>query len=330
MREPLITGIDVGEYSIKAVVIRPKKGRYTIKYYVELSAETSLYSVDFLFNHQEVVKKFQQLNKALPIFSSKVALSIPEQVVFDQIVPVESGSNTFEVQFAIQQALSLESSIPLENLSLDFVPIEDTNEEVSSTCDVHVYATYRQVIEDRVNVVKNAGFTPWLIQSENMALMQLLLFITDYWSNEASQYELNHSLLHIEQSSSVFCFVDATQMPHCKTIEFGVLQLNELGMDEFIKQLKIFIQPIIQVLLTSKTAIQSHQVWLSNDGVAERDNEEKIVSELKQVMPMNQAIKIDRLVLSDLFIGALDSNCLNGFAKTIGVAISGLVWKGEQ
>ncbi|MDV7104235.1 pilus assembly protein PilM [Vibrio sp. TH_r3] len=328
MSESFITGVDVSEYSIKAVMIRANKGRYSVKSCIELHATTSLFSADGRFNTFEIANKLAELKNNLPKRCTNVAHFLPEQLVFNLVVSIDPGLKNTDLQFAVQQALSLESSIPLDDLSIDFVSREkDNNTEVNN---VHVYATYRQVVEDRIETFKESGFTLRLIQSENMALMQLLSLITHYWSNQASQNEQSHSLLHIEQSRSLFCFVDSTQIHQCKTIEFGILQLNELGMNEFIKQLKVFIDPFIKGELVAKSVVQPHQVWLSSDGAGSQEDEQKIVSEFKLVMSMERVIKLDRLVLSDLFIGELDTNYLNGFAKTIGVAISGLTWKGAM
>ncbi|RBW65580.1 type IV pilus secretin PilQ [Vibrionales bacterium C3R12] len=119
MGKSLITGIDIGHHSIKAVVLKSMGGRYALMSYQELPITDGIVADNHTLNYQKIVKKLNELRKGLPLFSRQVAISIPDNAVISKVLQIDSELQDRELEFALYQAFSQQSPFPIEEVSLD-------------------------------------------------------------------------------------------------------------------------------------------------------------------------------------------------------------------
>lgn len=141
MGKSLVTGIDIGHHSIKAVVLKPVNGSYALVGYNELPITEGIFFDNHTLNYQKIVKKLKELRKGLPLFSHKVAVSVPDNAVISKVLQIDSSLDVREKEFAIYQAFSHQSPFPMQELSLDFVKVAEkktfsgSNRALSSICN---------------------------------------------------------------------------------------------------------------------------------------------------------------------------------------------------
>ncbi|GAL15060.1 type IV pilus biogenesis protein PilM [Vibrio astriarenae] len=99
----LITGIDIGRYSIKAVVVKPEKQHFTIVAFHELPVSDAVFSDNHTLNYQDSVKKLKDLKKMLPWMSHKAAMAIPDNAVISKVLQIDASTDDAEEEFAIHQ-----------------------------------------------------------------------------------------------------------------------------------------------------------------------------------------------------------------------------------
>lgn len=267
MGKSLVTGIDIGHHSIKAVVLKPYKGTFALVDYQELPIESGIFSDNHMLNYQKIVKKLKELRKSLPRFSHKVALSVPDSAVISKQLQIDRDLDGQEREFAIGDAFSHQTPFSAEELSLDFVPL-DTSSALADACTYQVYATRKDLIENRALVAEKAGYTPVLIDVQAHGLVQL-------WQRAAQTHQRqNWLLLDVGFSQSSLCIDFNHKAPLYKELPIGTQMIDELASNEGLRHQSIeqFIYTLIDKLKRQMQLITSMHdsaiegVWLCGGG----------------------------------------------------------------
>lgn len=66
MDKLIVTGIDIGHNSLKAVVLKPTGNNYALLGYKEILLKEGIVAENNTINHQEIVKTLKQIKKELP------------------------------------------------------------------------------------------------------------------------------------------------------------------------------------------------------------------------------------------------------------------------
>ncbi|MFC1237684.1 pilus assembly protein PilM [Vibrio sp. F74] len=346
MGESLIIGFDIGRFHLKAIVLSTSSERYILKSCQQIITSTALFSKTNLFNHQEIVKKLQVLKQKLPRFRSNVAVFIPDNEVFHSVINIDSKLIAAEIQFAVEQALSIEFTIPIQDLNIDFVKINGKNGINSSTIEMAVYATSREGVEIRINALHQTGFKPVFISSEGQSLSALLYLIekkaTAERLSEAEANTLNeskkirHGLLHIEENSTIMCCLNQDDVAHTKSLPLGLSTLKALGDEQFFEQLIQGLSCELESMFISGQVFDEFKFWLNAEAsgssyscfqIGQRINNER---KRNNPNPLNQfeslIIEIEMLKVADLIDLEKDFTELNGYAKAIGIAVGYDLW----
>ncbi|MCK6263170.1 type IV pilus assembly protein PilM [Vibrio sp. ZSDE26] len=268
MGKSLITGIDIGHYSIKAVVLKPASEGYSLVSFKELPISASVFSDNHSVDHQEIVKKLTELRKSLPLFSRRVAMSIPDNAVISKVLRIDNDLDERETEFAIYQAFSHQSPFAIEDLSLDFVKVDDSSK--TPTVAYQVYATKREVVDSRYAAAKKAGFTPVLFDAQAHSLVSL-------WQLMASQTgSRNWLLADIGYTQTSLCMDFINTPPFCKDIALGTQfmdqesssmnSLLENRAEQFIPLMIERLQRQLQMLMSMKGTPKVAGIWLSGGG----------------------------------------------------------------
>ncbi|MGF1697471.1 type IV pilus assembly protein PilM [Vibrio lamellibrachiae] len=325
MGKSLITGIDIGHYSIKAVVLKPVSDGYSLISFTELPISTSVFSDNHTVNYHEIVKKLKELRKALPLFSRRVAIAIPDNAVISKVLQIDSDLDERETEFAIYQAFSHQSPFPIEELSLDFVRSDKASK--TPTVAYQVYATKKEVVDSRYSAAKKAGFTPVVFDVQAHSLVSM-------WQLAASQSN-NHDwlLVDIGYTQTSLCMDFSNKPPFSKEIALGTqfMDLEPSSMnaqienrsEQFIQLMIERIQRQMQMLLSVSGLPAVQGIWLSGGGAATPNLAEEIAHRLK--------IECQVFNPLSLFSGKTPRkshrhNDLNCFSTAAGIAIRANDW----
>ncbi|KJY82644.1 pilus assembly protein PilM [Vibrio galatheae] len=210
MGKSLVTGIEIGHHSIKAVVLKPNKRTLALVDHQELPLEAGIFSDNHMSNYQKIVKKLKELRKCLPRFSRKVALSIPDNSVISKVLQIDSKLDSQEVEYAISHAFSRQSPFPIEELNLDYVELGLDN--AGETRDFQVYATKKATVAEQVAMFKCAGLEPIVVDMRSHGLVNL-------WQRSASVLGTSKWLMiDIEMDQFSLCMDFPDKASFCKQI----------------------------------------------------------------------------------------------------------------
>ena len=118
-RNPLSVGVDIGNHSIKAVVLQQKKEQFELAAFVEVELTKTVINDQHSVNNAELLSAMRQIKKQLPWQAKTVTLALPDSAVISKVVQLETSLSEEEAEFAIVQALGAASPFPVEELWLD-------------------------------------------------------------------------------------------------------------------------------------------------------------------------------------------------------------------
>ncbi|MEZ8825724.1 type IV pilus assembly protein PilM [Vibrio amylolyticus] len=325
MGKSLITGIDIGHYSIKAVVVKPVSEGFSLVSFKELPISAGVFSDNHTVNHQEIVKKLKELRKTLPWFSRRAAITIPDSAVISKVLQVERDLDERETEFAIYQAFSHQSPFPIEELSLDYVRTDV--ESKTPTVAYQVYATKKEVVESRLNAVKKAGFAPIVCDVHAHSLVST-------WQLAARKTNRHDWLLvDIGYSQTLLCMDFINRAPFCKEIALGTTfmehepqsmnPLAETKSDQFVQLMIERIQRQIQMLLSLNELKSIGGIWLSGGGALT----ETLLEELERRLNLTcQILNPLSLFEQSSVKNASRHKEFNRFSSAAGIAIRANDW----
>ncbi|WCE29906.1 type IV pilus biogenesis protein PilM [Vibrio sp. SCSIO 43137] len=157
MFRSLMTGIDIGRDSIRAAVIYYRKRETVLLHCYQVNSSLPLISCDNRVNLPEISSALQSLKKQLPVMARQVAMSIADNLVIRQLIEVDSGLTRLEEEPVIMYQFSLNSPLPIDELSIDYVKIEPEEGIKALSGKVLVFAVRKNELEVRRQLMKSAG-----------------------------------------------------------------------------------------------------------------------------------------------------------------------------
>ena len=195
MDKLLVTGIDIGHNSLKAVVLKPNGNSYALLGYKEIILKEGIVAENNTINHQEIVKTLKEIRKELPFWARRVAISVPDNAVISKKLQIEQNLEESEKEFAVVQAFSHQSPFPVEELSLDFVKL-DADEQMRGTDGYQVFATRKDVVETRVDALQKSGLKTVLVDVHSQSLGHI-------WKLAVERFPETVSYTHLTLPTSV-------------------------------------------------------------------------------------------------------------------------------
>ncbi len=221
MKRTLVIGIDFGHHSIKAVAIKSMGNIIQLVGYHELSVPQEIFSANHILDYRKIVKKLKELKKGLPRFSHQVAISVPDQAVISKVLQIERDIDVKEQEFAIHEAFGQQSPIPIEDLSLDFFEVEQQEVNRSATSSFQVYATRKEVVESRVDALKEAGLKPSVIDVQANSLSKVCRLASQKHPDRS-----NWMLVDIGLKQTSLCTLGGGKEPFHKEFLFGIENMS--------------------------------------------------------------------------------------------------------
>lgn len=318
-----ITGIDIGHHSIKAVVLKPKGDGYTLVSFHEVKLSEDIFLDGHILDQEKVLIELKALKKKLPRTGKKIALAIPDSAVISKTLQIEGEIEPSEEEFSVYQAFSHQSPFPVEELSLDFVHTDTKVAGRHTSSSYQVYATKRDLIENRIEIMQKAGFEPVLFDMQTHGLLNLW-----QWTSKA-QSRPNWLLLDIGVTQTTLCIDFVDKAPYYKDIAFGTQQLSAgliVRAENEPRPLIEFVERVarqVQLFTSMHGETSVGGIWLSGGGAVTDGLATELIAKLhlpcEVINPFahfhNRSLKRKRIV-SDL----------QRFSTAAGLALRGLNW----
>ncbi|MCZ2369053.1 type IV pilus biogenesis protein PilM [Vibrio diabolicus] len=331
MDKLIVTGIDIGHNSLKAVVLKPTGNNYALLGYKEILLKEGIVAENNTINHQEIVKTLKLIKKELPFGAKKVAISVPDNSVISKKLQIEQSLEDSEVEFAVIQAFSHQSPFPVEELSLDFVRLR-AEDGLRGTDNYQVFATRKDVVDSRVDALQKSGLKPVLVDVHSQSLGHIWKLTADRFPDKNK-----YCLLDIGTSSSSFTmFTEQGELFH-KEFACGTRGANSPVQDDLLsdgaqEKTELFNRQIVErvkrqmQLYTSINGSQNIKgIWLSGEGASTPMLAEELSQQLSLECELLNPLGLFEMKVSKRKRRAAD---WQHFSTAAGLAIRGIHWLG--
>jgi type IV pilus assembly protein PilM len=333
MDKLIVTGIDIGHNSLKAVVLKPNGDQYVLLGYKEILLKDGIVAENNTINHQEIVNTLKQIKKELPFGARKVAISVPDNAVISKKLHIEQNIEENEVEYAVVQAFSHQSPFPVEELSLDFVRL-NAEEGLRGVESYQVFATRKDVVESRVEALRKSGLKPVLVDVHSQSLGHIWKLAAERFSDK------NHyGLLDVGSMSSSFTmFTEQGELFHkefaCGTGVIGVSPQQALlsdsaqaQTDQFNRQMVERVKRQIQLYTSINGSQNIKGIWLSGDGAATPMLAEELSHQLALECELLNPLGLFEMNVAKRKRQAAD---WHHFSTAAGLAVRGIQWLGGR
>lgn len=311
MGKSLVTGIDIGHHSIKVVVLKLYKDTYELVDHQELPVESDILSDNHKTNYQKIVKKLTELRKRLPLFSHKVALAIPDNLIISKELQLDRTLSSEEVEYAIRQIFSQQTTLDGDKLAIDYIYVGE--DRYSSSHLFRVFAAKKDDLLAPIDMVKKSGYQPILMDIEGYCRALICHLVAQKSAREG------WLLVDIGLNRISVCAFPAKSMPVC--VDFSI----ERDTND-IEERNMYLSDRVKVHLSTMNALHDIAisfVWLAGGGALNQG--------LETSLSISLGLPCERFNPFWLFekqpssiLGKEHSQCI--YATAIGIALRGLAW----
>ncbi|MBR9874665.1 type IV pilus assembly protein PilM [Vibrio sp. J1-1] len=333
MDKRIVTGIDIGHNSLKAVVLKPNGEQFALLGYKEILLKDGIVAENNIINHQEIVNTLKQVKKDLPFGARKVAISVPDNAVISKKLHIEQDLEENEIEFAVVQAFSHQSPFPVEELSLDFVRL-NTEKGQRGPDSYQVFATRKDVVESRVEAIRKSGLKPVLVDVHSQSLGQI-------WKLAAERFpdKSKYGLLDVGSLSSSFTmfteqgelfykeFVSGTGSIQVSAPESPLSEEEQAKTNQFNRQMVDRVKRQIQLYTSINGSQNIKGIWLSGEGATTPMLAEELSHQLAIECELLNPLGLFEMNVAKRKRRAAD---WQHFSTAAGLAVRGIQWLGGR
>ena len=301
-----VTGVDIGHYSIKAVTLTPTHhDMYSVVFCAELLVPCGIFADNHMLDYQKIVKKLKELKKTLPVFSYKVATSIPDSAVITKQLQLDSYQlSHLDIKSHVQEQLPFLS----EDLSFDYIPSVEVHSSTHLGPRYQVVATRQSLIANRTSLFESAGFTPLMVNQQANSLSAVWHFLAQKMGQQ------HWFILEIGLTQVTLCHGGADEMSFYQT-NTRYEELTDSGRPLWVE----WVEQQIAMYRSGADVRRIDGIWVGGGGGCSA----QLLHDLNRwlVLP-TKAIPIDQLCDMRSTQLVLSSN----YTAAFGMALSGLHW----
>ncbi|CAH0534595.1 hypothetical protein VST7929_02539 [Vibrio stylophorae] len=279
---PPIVGIDIGTYSLQAVVANANSKELELIGCEEITLSAKIIDDQHVANVPQLTSALSQLKKRLPSGATKVLFALPDSVVINKLFSLEDDLDDQEVDFSLRQNVVNTTALSDEQLALDYK--EASHQE--NTMTYRVFATRRNIIDSLIEASENAGLEPVIIDVQSNVIERLTRFIKyNERRPDWATVDLGNSRISINILSSISAFYNRqlTYGLNGFSLSGAMLESDdyEMGFDQ--EQYNDYLDGLVEqirrelALYQSSSAVPAVQgIALYGGGAMLRDIEQKL------------------------------------------------------
>lgn len=221
--EPVL-GIDISSSSVKVLELGRRGDNYTVEALaVEGLPATAV--VEKQIVEPEAVT--EAVAKAIGRSGTKLkraAVAVAGSSVITKTILMPASYSDAELEDQIKAEADQYIPYSIEDVNIDFQvlgPAEDAEDQV----EVLLAACRRDTVDDRTNVIVNAGIDPWIIDIEAFVLENACTFLRHQMPDEGRGHAI--AVVDIGSSTTSMLVVNNGEVEYTRDQQFGGRQLTE-------------------------------------------------------------------------------------------------------
>jgi len=167
-------GLDIGSQNIKLAQVEKQGEKARLIAFGSVAAPPRGILSESEHDLTALAGAIKKLHQEAKIGTKNVATALPEDQVFSRVITFPKLSED-ELSSAIKWEAEQYVPIPLEEVTLDYQVIGETEESETPKTEVFLVAAPKRLIEKLFKVLKTAGLNPVALETEVIALARALM-----------------------------------------------------------------------------------------------------------------------------------------------------------
>lgn len=279
---PHLVGLDIGSDAVKAVVLRPVRGAWSLVAAVEVPVSGTGTS-----DPEALHEALNEVFTTLKVRRANIASALSGQAVIVKRLSLPAMTDD---ELAESIPWEAEQYIPfdLSDVHLDYqVLVRDASR---SSIEVLLVAAKKERIDERTSLILRAGRRPVLLDVEAFALANA------YHANYPDHSDALTLLLHIGRAGTIVCLLDRGQLAFTRDIALGGQSYTEALMRD------LDVEPATAERIKHSGRLQGDGVDPAQASAILRDVTAQLVAEVSKSVEFYRATApieaIGRIVLS--------------------------------
>ncbi len=204
----IVTGLDIGTYSVKALQLSRMGDQLKIESYSEQRLPPNTLLEKDLKRPEIVTDIIKQFARTSGKSLGHIVLGLPDKVVINKVIQLEATLN--DAELAAQILLTAEQYIPypLADIQFDF-QILNTAVKNNGSCDVLLVLTHKEQVERWAKTITASGLAVAVIDVESFALERVSQLLINNWPQQEQKKTI--ALLNIGAAvATLVIFYDRT------------------------------------------------------------------------------------------------------------------------
>ncbi len=345
---PEFFSLNLGHDTIKAAQI--KKTGSSVKL-IELSSMATLNGIldnDSDTGIDSLSKEVNKLIKNNNITTKNFVLSVPETLVFSRLIKLPKVSDE-EANEAIQYALKPLVPVPLENVNISFLEIDETKVDDIVYTNWYAVAAPKQLIAKFQTLAERAGLNLFAIETESLAITRMVHYtasddiksddmIIDIGAESSNVILSRNGVVIFSQNIGT----GSDALTKVIAADFGLEQSQAdkyklaygLDFQEHEGKIAKSIEPLVQIMMSevSKTVAYYNEkiggkgitnLYLTGGGGALKGLDQYMQNKLN--IPTKLANPLNHIEVDNSIQDFVQKTNINSFNVAIGLALKGIV-----
>jgi type IV pilus assembly protein PilM len=259
---PEFFGLDLGNNSIKVAQLKAHGSKYELTNYASVDINANLLENQSEAGIKELGDKIKQAVKDAKIDTEKCVMSLPESSIFSRLVTLPKVTEA-EQDEAVHWAIKSLVPVPLENLNVSYIKIDEFSKDGKEMVNWYVVAARKELVEQSEKIIKAAGFSLLAVETEALATTRTIFsnysvtgdaIILDFGADATNLIISRNSAVMFSQTINT----GSNSLTKVLAADFGLDDIQAekykytFGLDETAGEGKIArsIKPLVDVIIS--------------------------------------------------------------------------------
>jgi len=223
-KRPPLVGIDISASSVKVLELAKNGDSYRVERFAAEPVPQNAIVEHAITEVEQVAEVVQRAVKRSGTKLKNAAVAVPSTHVITKVLRIPKGLGEFELKAQVELEAEHYIPYPLEEVNLDYQVIPN-NEEDSEEDDLLLAACRKEIIDDYITVLEDAGMKPQVVDIETYAMENACSLITEHMPGGGLEKTI--AVLDVGSTTTNINVLHNNQSVYTRDHAFGGRQLTE-------------------------------------------------------------------------------------------------------
>ncbi len=180
MKLPEFFGLDIGNHTIKIAQVKYSGDKAVLEKLGNIDTPFGVVGNEDPVAITQLADSVKEIRKATGIKTDKVVAALPESVIFSRVMEIPFTKDEGKIEETIFWEAKQHIPIPVENVQLDWLQIQEKTVEGNKMLQVLLVAAPKKIVEQYKTLADKAGLELIALETESVATARILSYKKNY------------------------------------------------------------------------------------------------------------------------------------------------------